>query len=88
MTSLSHKQREALHAWPNWVDDLRGDGYRVATNGTREKLGLPWDPEAAYMYKASGCKRPGETANQRHRVIYYKFTQKRAPEKFQLEVWR
>ena len=85
---LSFKQRAILKAWPRWVDEYRSQGYRVCTNAKREKLGLPWDPDAAYMYKDLGAKRTGETAEAHRRVVYYKFTMDKAPEKSGLEVWK
>lgn len=80
MPTLTFQQREILKAWPNWVTDLRRDGYRVATDSTREKLAIPWDPKAAYMYRK-------RRENGHDVVAYYKFTEKRAPEKFHQEVW-
>jgi len=86
--TLSFKQRAILKAWPNWVDDLRGQGYRVATRAKAEYLTLPFDPDAAYMYKTFGRKRPGESADSHFEVHYYRFTEKRAPERFGKEVWK
>ena len=85
---MTHNQREALHAWPNWVDNLRKDGYRVATNGTRERLAIPWEAGAAYMYLVRGVKRTGEGCEAHEVVTYYLFTVSHAPQRFDQDIWR
>jgi hypothetical protein len=81
MTGLSYRQRAILRLWPKWVADLRAQGYRVASRATRQKLTIPYDPDAIHMYKT-------RRVLEHTVVMYYKLTEKRAPQRFDQDVWR